>query len=158
MPRHRHRSPLAARFGADEAPVIRRAYSTSYWDDSTAIEIPEFLYVRNARYAQDWLPVRTRAVRHFGHGRMDRGARPAAGAGPRHNNADKARRRATGFVSRTAKECGEIPTGKVVVVTQRQAVGKPGFSRFYRPADLYLNGECTDDEGYTIQQGNLVPL
>lgn len=62
------------------------------------------------------------------------------------------------FVSRSGKECGEIPTGKVVVVTQRQAVGKPGFSRFYRPADLYLNGECTDDEGYYIQQGNLVPL
>jgi hypothetical protein len=62
------------------------------------------------------------------------------------------------FPSRSGKECGEIPTGKVVVVTQRQAVGKPGFSRFYRPGDLYLNGECTDDEGYYIQQGNLVPL
>jgi glucose/arabinose dehydrogenase len=62
------------------------------------------------------------------------------------------------FVSRSGKECGEIPTGKVVVVTQRQAVGKPGFSRFYRPADLYLNGECTDADGYYIQQGNLVLL
>lgn len=62
------------------------------------------------------------------------------------------------FVSFSGKECGVIPTGKVVVVTQRQAVAKPGFSRFYRPADLYLNGECTDADGYYIQQGFLVPL
>ena len=62
------------------------------------------------------------------------------------------------FVSRSGKECGVIPAGKVVVVTQRQAVAKPGFSRFYRPADLYLNGECTDADGYYIQQGFLVPL
>ncbi len=62
------------------------------------------------------------------------------------------------FVSRGGKECGAIPAGKVVVVTQRQAVAKPGFSRFYRPADLYLNGECSDADGYYIQQGNLVPL
>jgi glucose/arabinose dehydrogenase len=62
------------------------------------------------------------------------------------------------FVSRSGKECGEIPAGKVVVVTQRQAVARPGFSRFYRPADLYLNGECTDADGYYIQQKFLVPL
>jgi glucose/arabinose dehydrogenase len=62
------------------------------------------------------------------------------------------------FFSRAGAECGEIPANKVVVVTQRQAVAKPGFSRFYRPADLYLNGECTDADGYYIQQGNLVPL
>jgi glucose/arabinose dehydrogenase len=62
------------------------------------------------------------------------------------------------FVSRDGRECGVIPAGKVVVVTQRQAVAKPGFSRFYRPADLYLNGECTDDDGYYIQQRFLVPL
>ena len=51
-----------------------------------------------------------------------------------------------------------IPAGKVVVVTQRQAVAKPGFSRFTRPADLYLNGECTDADGYYIQRGFPVPL
>lgn len=62
------------------------------------------------------------------------------------------------FVARSGKECGEIPAAKVVVVTQRTAVDKAGFSRFYRPADPYLNGECTDDDGYYIQQNDLVPL
>ena len=62
------------------------------------------------------------------------------------------------FVSKTDKECGEIPTTKVVAVTQMNAVGKPGFSRFYRPADVFLNGECTDADGYYIQQDLLVPL
>ncbi|WP_409363287.1 PQQ-dependent sugar dehydrogenase [Bradyrhizobium sp. AUGA SZCCT0042] len=62
------------------------------------------------------------------------------------------------FFSRTDKECGEIPTTKVVVVTQTNAVGKPGFSQFYRPADPFLNGECTDSDGYYIQQNLLVPL
>jgi hypothetical protein len=40
----------------------------------------------------------------------------------------------------------------------RNAKEKPGFSRIYRPADLYLNGECTDDDGYYLEQHNLVPL
>ncbi len=62
------------------------------------------------------------------------------------------------FESRQGKECGKIPTGKVVVVLEAQAIGKAGFSRFYRPADLYLNGECKDDDGYYIPQRNLVPL
>jgi glucose/arabinose dehydrogenase len=62
------------------------------------------------------------------------------------------------FFSRPGKECGEIPTTKVVVVTQRNAVDKPGFSQFYRPADPFLNGECTDQDGYYIQQNLLVPL
>jgi mono/diheme cytochrome c family protein len=62
------------------------------------------------------------------------------------------------FFSKTGKECGEIPTSKVVVVTQRNAVDKPGFSRFFRPADHYLNGECTDDDGYYIKQEYLAPL
>ena len=62
------------------------------------------------------------------------------------------------FVSKTDKECGEIPTTKVVVVTQRSAVGKPGFSRFYRPADIFLNGECTDSDGYYIRSDLLVLL
>jgi glucose/arabinose dehydrogenase len=62
------------------------------------------------------------------------------------------------FVSRNDRECGEIPTTKVVVVTQKNAVGKPGFSRFYRPADIFLNGECSDADGYYIRQDFLVPL
>jgi glucose/arabinose dehydrogenase len=62
------------------------------------------------------------------------------------------------FVGKTNKECGEIPAAKVVVVTQRNAVDKPGFSRFFRPADPYLNGECSDDDGYYIRQEFLVPV
>ena len=62
------------------------------------------------------------------------------------------------FVSKANKECGEIPAAKVVVVTQRSAVEKPGFSRFFRPADPYLNGECSDDDGYYIRQEFLVPV
>jgi glucose/arabinose dehydrogenase len=62
------------------------------------------------------------------------------------------------FFAGDGRECGEIPFGKVVVVTQRAAVNKPGFSRFFRPADTYLNGTCTDDDGYYIQQQFLVPL
>ena len=62
------------------------------------------------------------------------------------------------FYGKTSKECGEIPAGKVVVVTQRSAVDKSGFSRFFRPADPYLNGECSDDDGYYIRQEFLVPV
>lgn len=62
------------------------------------------------------------------------------------------------FFSKTDKQCGEIPTTKVVVVTQRNVAGKPGFSRFYRPADIFLNGECTDIDGYYIRSDLLVPL
>ncbi|MCA1410850.1 PQQ-dependent sugar dehydrogenase [Bradyrhizobium sp. NBAIM20] len=62
------------------------------------------------------------------------------------------------FFSKANKECGEIPAGKVVVVTQRSAVDRPGFSRFFRPADPYLNGECTDGDGYYIRQELLVPV
>lgn len=62
------------------------------------------------------------------------------------------------FFSKTIKECGEMPAAKVVVVTQRNAVDKPRFSRFFRPADPYLNGECNDDDGYYIRQEFLVPV
>ncbi|MCA1479199.1 sorbosone dehydrogenase family protein [Bradyrhizobium yuanmingense] len=62
------------------------------------------------------------------------------------------------FFSKANKECGEIPAGNVVVVTQRSAVDRPGFSRFFRPADPYLNGECTDGDGYYIRQELLVPV
>lgn len=62
------------------------------------------------------------------------------------------------FFGKTNGECGEIPAAKVVVVTQRSAVDKPGFSRFFRPADPYLNGECSDGDGYYIRQEFLVPV
>jgi hypothetical protein len=62
------------------------------------------------------------------------------------------------FYGKANKECGEIPAAKVVVVTQRNAVDKLGFSRFFRPADPYLNGECSDDDGYYIRQEFLVPV
>lgn len=62
------------------------------------------------------------------------------------------------FSDRTGKECGEIPAGKVVVVTQSQSSDRPGYSRFYRPADPFLNGECSDADGYYIRQNFLVPL
>ncbi|BAM90983.1 conserved exported hypothetical protein [Bradyrhizobium oligotrophicum S58] len=62
------------------------------------------------------------------------------------------------FFAADGRECGDIPFGKVVVVTERSAVNKPGFSRFFRPADTHLNGTCTDDDGYYIQQQFLVPL
>lgn len=62
------------------------------------------------------------------------------------------------FVGRDGRECGNIPAGKVVVVTESAAREKAGFSRIYRPADLYLNGDCSDDQGYYIAQGALSPL
>jgi hypothetical protein len=67
------------------------------------------------------------------------------------------------FYDRTGKLCGAIPSGRVVVVVDKSAQDnsapqKPGFSRIYRPADLYLNGECQDGEGYYLETRNLVPL
>ena len=62
------------------------------------------------------------------------------------------------FYDRTGKTCGAMPTKMVVVVVNRAASEKPGFSRVYRPADIYLNGECTDNNGYYLEQSNLVPL
>jgi glucose/arabinose dehydrogenase len=70
----------------------------------------------------------------------------------------KSGRVARDFFSQSDKKCGEIPVSKVVVVTQWQAVDKPGYSRFYKPADQFLNGECTDADGYYIPQAFLVPL
>jgi glucose/arabinose dehydrogenase len=62
------------------------------------------------------------------------------------------------FYDRNGKTCGTIPANMVAVVTDRAAKEKPGFSRIYRPADIYLNGECSDDNGYYLEQRNLVPL
>jgi hypothetical protein len=62
------------------------------------------------------------------------------------------------FYDRSGKTCGAIPTNTVVVVTAKAAREKPGFGRIHRPADIYLNGECTDDDGYYLEQSNFAPL
>jgi hypothetical protein len=62
------------------------------------------------------------------------------------------------FYDRSGKACGAIPTNTVVVVTAKAAREKPGFGRIHRPAEIYLNGECTDDNGYYLEQSNLAPL
>ncbi|MBX9827136.1 MAG: PQQ-dependent sugar dehydrogenase [Xanthobacteraceae bacterium] len=62
------------------------------------------------------------------------------------------------FYDKSGKICGAIPTNTVVVVIEKPAREKPGFNRIYRPADIYLNGECTDDGGYYLEQRNVAPL
>jgi hypothetical protein len=47
---------------------------------------------------------------------------------------------------------------KAIALTQRQAVHKPRLRRFYKAADQFLNGDCTDSDGYYIEQAVLVPL
>jgi glucose/arabinose dehydrogenase len=59
---------------------------------------------------------------------------------------------------RAGHECGAIPGNKIVVVVDARPKEKLAFSRITRPADLYLNGECTDANGYYIEQGNLSAL
>jgi len=61
------------------------------------------------------------------------------------------------FRDRAGHECGAIPSKMVVVVIDRHPKEKPSY-RIYRPADLYLNGTCTDANGYYIEQNNLDPL
>jgi hypothetical protein len=48
---------------------------------------------------------------------------------------------------RRGHECGAIPGNMVVVVVDKHPKEKSGFSRIDRPAELYLNGECTDANG-----------
>ena len=55
------------------------------------------------------------------------------------------------FRDRSGKFCGAIPSGRVVVVVDKDAPEKPGFSRIYRPADIFLNGECADGDGYYLE-------
>jgi glucose/arabinose dehydrogenase len=62
------------------------------------------------------------------------------------------------FYDRNGETCGAIPENTVAVVMDRAAREKPGFSRIYRPADIYLDGECSDDNGYYLESNNLVPL
>ena len=70
----------------------------------------------------------------------------------RHGRIDREFRDSAGH------ECGAIPSNMIVVVVDRHPKEKPSFSRIYRPADLYLNGTCTDANGYYIEQNNLAPL
>ena len=41
------------------------------------------------------------------------------------------------------------------VVIDKHPQEKPGFSRFRRPAERCLNGECTDANGYYIEQNDI---
>jgi hypothetical protein len=62
------------------------------------------------------------------------------------------------FRDRAGHECGAIPGNRIVVVVDSHPAEKPGFSRIARPADLFLNGECTDANGYYIEQTSLIAL
>jgi glucose/arabinose dehydrogenase len=53
----------------------------------------------------------------------------------------------------SGKVCGSLPNRTLVVVVD--GGGKPGFSRIFRPADQYLNGECHDEDGYYIATRSL---
>lgn len=57
--------------------------------------------------------------------------------------------------NRLGRVCGSIPNNTVVVVVDARPKEKPGFSRIFRPADKYLNGECVDGDGYYASVGNL---
>jgi glucose/arabinose dehydrogenase len=46
--------------------------------------------------------------------------------------------------------CGVLSNNAPVVVVDRRPKEKPGFSRIFRPADKYLNGQCADDDGYYV--------
>jgi hypothetical protein len=59
---------------------------------------------------------------------------------------------------RAGHECGAIPGDMIVVVIDNHPAEKPTLSRISRPADPYLNGECTDANGYTIEQNDLAAL
>jgi glucose/arabinose dehydrogenase len=59
---------------------------------------------------------------------------------------------------RTAPNCGSIPNNTIVVVVDKNPKEKPGFSRIYRPADLYLNGTCADNDGYYLPAKKLGDL
>jgi hypothetical protein len=52
--------------------------------------------------------------------------------------------------NRTSHACGSIPNKTIVVVVDKNPNEMPGFSRIFRPADQYLNGECVDGDGYYV--------
>jgi glucose/arabinose dehydrogenase len=59
---------------------------------------------------------------------------------------------------RSGRVCGSIPNNTLVVIVERSPKEKPSFSRIFRPADQYLNGECHDGDGYYIEQRYLGSL
>ena len=59
--------------------------------------------------------------------------------------------------NRGGKSCGSVPNNVTVVVLDQSPKEKPGFSRIYRPADQYLNGDCADDGGYYLASKDLGP-
>jgi glucose/arabinose dehydrogenase len=59
--------------------------------------------------------------------------------------------------NRAGRVCGSIPNNTLVVVLDKSAGDKPGFSRIFRPADQYLNGECADGDGYYVTTSVLAP-
>ena len=71
---------------------------------------------------------------------------------------DAGRAVASSISNRAGKSCGSIPNQTVVVVVDAKPKEKPGFSRIYRPADRYLNGECGDRDGYYAPVANLRDL
>jgi hypothetical protein len=59
---------------------------------------------------------------------------------------------ARGIQNRVNKVCGSLPNNTVVVVVDKRPSEKPQFSRIFRPADQYLNGDCGDGDGYYVEQ------
>ena len=68
---------------------------------------------------------------------------------------DAGRVAASSISNRAGKSCGSIPNQTVVVVVDAKPKERPGFSRIYRPADRYLNGQCGDRDGYYAPVANL---
>ncbi|MBV9460925.1 MAG: sugar dehydrogenase, partial [Bradyrhizobium sp.] len=62
------------------------------------------------------------------------------------------------IAGRTKPDCGSIPNNTLVVVVDKSPREKPGFSRIFRPADLFLNGECLDSDGYYVPVKKLGPV
>jgi hypothetical protein len=58
---------------------------------------------------------------------------------------------ARNFSDRAGKVCGSLPNNTVVVVIDKHPKENPQFSRIFRPADQYLNGECADAGGYYVE-------
>jgi glucose/arabinose dehydrogenase len=52
--------------------------------------------------------------------------------------------------NRSGRVCGSIPNQTLVVVVDKAPAEKSGFSRIFRPADQYLNGDCADGDGYYV--------
>jgi hypothetical protein len=60
------------------------------------------------------------------------------------------------FHRRAGHECGAIRGNTVAVMVDKRP--SENLSHIYRPADLYLNGECADADCYDIEQSNLVAM